>query len=275
MSQSLAPCVDAQTFAVMRIDLSRLDTDALFDLAAQAATKYLDAGQIATLKNKSGGPRQAMRQRIDAFKAAGGQVIYVVWSTNDLPGFILAVPVTEKTNQSAVKDWVGTTLDSLRYSCPDLKQARKQDLLLMGSKQIVERWEKTSPVVLTNLDKATAAAQGAAIQILLVPNDDTKQILGAMLPALAQWGIQIDGNAISTGLQWAAIGIDLPPKPVIRLHIQAADASSAAALGAHCSRDLATRGANSEPQADLPQSRRIPCHAVPRRRRQRVPVYAR
>jgi len=231
VSQSLAPCVDEQTFAVVRIDLSRVDTDALFDLAAQAAAKYVDAGQIATLKNKSGGPRQAMKQRIDAFKAAGGQVIYIMWSTNDLPAFVFAVPVTEKTNQSAVKDWVGTTLDNLRCGCPDLKQARKQDLLLMGSKKIVERWEKTSPVILTNLDAATAAAQGAAIQILLVPNDDTKQILGAMLPALAQWGVKIDGNAISTGLQWAAIGIDLPPKPAIRLHIQAADATSAAALG--------------------------------------------
>ena len=231
LSQSLAPCIDAQTFAVVRIDLSRVDTDALFDLAAQAAAKYVDAQQIATLKNKAGGPRQAMRQRVDAFKAAGGQVIYIMWSTNDLPEFVFAVPVTEKTNQSAVKDWVGTTLDNLRYGCPDLKQASKQGLLLMGSKRIVERWEKTSPVVLTNLDKATAAAQGAAIQILLVPNSDTKQILGAMLPALAQWGIKIDGNAISTGLQWAAIGIDLPPKPAIRLHIQATDATSAAALG--------------------------------------------
>ena len=52
-----------------------------------------------------------------------------------------------------------------------------------------------------------------------------------MLPTLAQWGVKIDGNAISTGLQWAAIGIDLPPKPAIRLHIQAADATSAVALG--------------------------------------------
>jgi hypothetical protein len=230
-SQSLAPCVDAQTFAVVRIDLSRVDTDALFDLAAQAAAKYVDAGQIATLKNKSGGPRQAMKQRIDAFKAAGGQVIYVAWSTNDLPEFVLALPVTEKANPSALKDWIGATLDNLRYSCSDLKQTRKQDLLLMGSKRVVERWEKTSPVVLTNLDKAAAATQGAAIQVLLVPNDDTKQILGAMLPALMEWGIQIDGNAISKGLQWAGIGIDLPPKPAIRLHIQATDATSAAALG--------------------------------------------
>jgi hypothetical protein len=135
LSQSLAPCVDAQTFAVVRIDLSRVDADALFDLAAQAAAKYVDADQIATLRNKSGGPRQAMKQRIDAFKAASGQVIYMMWSTNDLPGFILAVPATEKTNQPALKDWVGTTLDDLSYGCPDLKQVRKQDLLLMGSKQ--------------------------------------------------------------------------------------------------------------------------------------------
>ncbi len=231
VSQSIAPCVDAQTFAVVRIDLSRVDTDALFDTAAQAAAKYVGADQIATLKNKSGGPRQAMKQRIDAFKAAGGQTIYMMWSTNDLPEFVLAVPATEKTNQSALKDWVAATLDSFRYGCPDLQQARKQDLLLMGSKQIVERWEKTSPVVLANLDKAAAATQSAAIQILLVPNSDTKQIIGAMLPALTQWGVKIDGNAISTGLEWAAIGIDLPPKPAIRLHIQAADPTSAAALG--------------------------------------------
>jgi prepilin-type processing-associated H-X9-DG protein len=229
-SQSLAPCVDEQTFAVVRIDLARVDTDALFDLAAQAAAKYVDTSQVETLKNKSGGPRQAMKQKVDAFKAAGGETLYVIWSTNDLPGFVLAVPVTEKTNQPALKDWVEATLTSLGTGCPELKQVRKQDLLLVGPKQIVERWEKTAPVIRASLDKATAAAQGAAIQILLVPNDDTKQILGAMLPALAERGIQIDGNAISKGLQWAAIGIDLPPKPAIRMHIQAADAASAATL---------------------------------------------
>lgn len=140
ISQSLAPCVDAQTFAVVRIDLSRVDTDALFDLAVQSAAKYVTADQVAALKNKAGGPRQAMRQRLDAFKAAGDQVIYMMWSTNDLPDFIFALPMTAKTNQSALKDWVGTTLDNLRLGRPDLTQARKQDLLLMGPKRIVERW---------------------------------------------------------------------------------------------------------------------------------------
>lgn len=232
ISQSLAPCVDQQTFAVVRIDLSRVDTDALFDLAAQAATKYVDAGQIATLKNKAGGPRQAMRQRIDAFKAAGGNVVYLIWSTNDLPRFLVALPVTDKTNPSALAEWVGATLTGLGLGSLDMnKQVKKQNLLLIGSKGVVERWEKTAPVTLTNLDKAAAAAQGAAIQVLIVPNDDAKGILGAMLPALSELGVQIDGNAISTVLQWAAIGINLPPKPGIRLHIQATDAASAAALG--------------------------------------------
>jgi prepilin-type processing-associated H-X9-DG protein len=228
LSQYLAPCVDEQTFVVVRVNLTRVDVDALFDTAAQAAAKCADADQIALLRDKSAGPRQTVTQRINEFKAAGGETLYIVWSTNDLPGFLAVVPTTAKANQAGLNNWVNAVVKDLIRG--DMKQVKKGNFLLVGPQPTVERWEKTSPVTLPLLDKAAAAAQDAVIQVLFVPSKDSRQIIGAMLPALLQQGVQIDGNAITNGLQWATLVIDLPPKPGIRLHIQAADADSAAAL---------------------------------------------
>lgn len=229
LSQSLAPCVDEQTFAVVRIDLSRVDPDAFFQTAAQAASKYVNADQLAELRNPTGESRQAMKKRVEAFKAAGGETIYLLWSTTDLPMFLTAIPTTANADQTALKDWVNSIAQDLGSS--ELSQARKQNFLLFGPPQVVERWSKTAPVVLPTLDKAAAAAPEATFQVFLVPNQDTRQILDAMLPALLdKGGFQADGNAIATGLQWASLAINLPPKPAIGLHIQASDDASAAAL---------------------------------------------
>jgi prepilin-type processing-associated H-X9-DG protein len=229
LSQYLAPCVDEQTFVVIRVNLARVDADALFDTAAQAAAKCADADQIAALKDKSTGPRQTVKQRLDEFKAAGGETLYLVWSTNDLPDFLAVIPTAAKANQAGLNTWINAVLNDLNRS--DAKQVKKGNFLLVGCQSTLDRWEKASPVALPILDKAAAAAQDATVQVLLVPNQASRQIIGAMLPALAQQGIQIDGNAIANGLQWATLAIDLPPKPSFRLYIQAADADSAAALG--------------------------------------------
>jgi prepilin-type processing-associated H-X9-DG protein len=229
LSQYLAPCVDEQTFVVIRVNLARVDADALFDTAAQAAAKCADADQIAAFKDKSTGPRQTVKQRLDEFKAAGGETLYLVWSTNDLPDFLAVIPTAAKANQAGLNTWINAVLNDLNRS--DAKQVKKGNFLLVGCQSTLDRWEKASPVALPILDKAAAAAQDATVQVLLVPNQASRQIIGAMLPALAQQGIQIDGNAIANGLQWATLAIDLPPKPSFRLYIQAADADSAAALG--------------------------------------------
>ncbi|MBP7050056.1 MAG: hypothetical protein KBE65_03490 [Phycisphaerae bacterium] len=230
LSQFLAPCLDEQTFAVARIDLSRMDADAFFETAAQAASRYLDAGQLADLKSPSGRARQAMKKRIDAFKAAGGETLYVLWSTTDLPAFLVAIPTTAKTDASVLKDWVNSLARDRGLS--ELSQVRKQNFLLFGPPHVVERWAKTAPVALPALDQAVGAVPQAAFQVFLVPNRDAREILGAMLPSLLDGnGIQADGNAIATGLQWASLAVNLPPKPAIGLHIQASDEQSAAALG--------------------------------------------
>jgi len=117
------------------------------------------------------------------------------------------------------------------HGISEFSQARKGNFLLFGPPQVVERWAQTAPVTLPALDKAAAAAPEATFQVFLVPNQDTRQILGVMLPSLLNgWSVQADGNAIATGLQWASLAINLPPEPAIGLHIQASDDASAAAL---------------------------------------------
>lgn len=230
LSQSLAPCVDEQTFAVVRIDLSRVDPDAFFQTAAQAASKYLDANQLAELRNPTGESRQAMKKRVEAFKAAGGETLYVLWNTTDLPAFLVAIPTTGKTDAAALKDWVNGLLRD--HGVSEFSQARKGNFLLFGPPQGIERWAKTSPITLPALDQAAGAVPQATFQLFLVPNQDAREILGATLPSLLNgWSVQADGSAIATGLQWASLAVNLPPKPSIGLHVQASDDQSAAALG--------------------------------------------
>src|SRR5437764_1998623 len=74
--KAVAPFLDEQTFAVVRVDLSRLDVDGFF--------RWLARVQRGDPK-ETAGPHEELRQLTDGLGKAGVREVYVVLSLADLP----------------------------------------------------------------------------------------------------------------------------------------------------------------------------------------------
>ena len=224
LSQLLAPCIDEQTAAIVRVDVTRVNVDASFDMVIETASGSMDAEEMEEIKIIVNGLRQVFRERFAAFKAAGGDTFFLVSSVDDLPHFRLVVPVTPKVRESAMKDWV----DSMLKDC--YVQVRKGGLIVAGSEFIMKQWDARSPAVRPELDRAVAEAREAAIQVFLIPDANSRRVLQAMLPILLNRSGRIPDRAVTDGLQWAVHSINLPPRLSVDVHIESADPASALAL---------------------------------------------
>ena len=78
LSQLLAPCIDEQTVAVVRVDVTRVDVDASFDMVIETASSSMDAEEVEEIKTIVNGLRQVFKERFAAFKAAGGDAFFLV-----------------------------------------------------------------------------------------------------------------------------------------------------------------------------------------------------
>jgi len=226
LSQLLAPCTDQDTLAVIRIDTTDVDVDALFDMIVQTASKAMDAEQVKRLASLAQRTRQTMKEDLAKFRAAGGGTLYAIVSVSD--GLLLAIPMNKGAREAALKEWVEAT--SRKVGSPCTTQIRQGNLLLAGQSWAMERRQAKSPVIRRELDKAAAKATPAAIQVFLIPTVDSRRVLEAMLPAMAGLQLQIPTNALVNGFQWAVKSINPPPRASVNLHVESADAASARAL---------------------------------------------
>jgi len=68
------------------------------------------------------------------------------------------------------------------------------------------------------------------VQIIVIPPDYAAKIIEDLMP---QFPKQLGGGStkvLTRGISWAAVGLDLPPHPAVRLTIRSADARAAEAL---------------------------------------------
>lgn len=222
LSQLLAPCVSEQTLAIVQINVTRIDADALCDWVIETAPGTMNTQQVEEVTKRW---RPIWKQRLARFQAAGGESLYIIWSLGDT---ILAVPTTNRLNESVMKNWLDDTWKAI-FSGPTT-HVRKEGLLIAGPREMMDRWQTRPPLARSELAQATAQVTGATVEVLLIPSADSRRVLEAMLPAMLGQGIDVKSNAITQGLQWATIGINLPPKPSLNLYVESTDAASASAI---------------------------------------------
>jgi len=104
LDQVLGPCIDDQAFAVVHLDITKLDLDAFIgqalSLVGEHAEPYPDTAKHIqdNLKNFQA---QAGAQLNDLLKA-GGRDIFVVFSMYDFPYFFVAVPIHSANDQAGL-----------------------------------------------------------------------------------------------------------------------------------------------------------------------------
>ncbi len=221
LARLLAPCLAEDTVAVVRIDAGRIDVDAIAKMAIDTASAAMDASQTEQVKGIVQRLGQTWKQRLMQFSAAGGEHLYVVCNLSDL---LLAVPATARLNESAMKSWMdGLGAGSLAY-------ARKDGLLIAAPPWAMERRKAQPALRRTELGQAAAKGVKAPVEIYLIPSADSRRVLEAMLPTMLGRAFNLRDGALVQGLQWATISLDPPPAGTLQMHIESADAASAAAI---------------------------------------------
>jgi prepilin-type processing-associated H-X9-DG protein len=214
-AKAIAPLFDEQTVAVVRADLARVNVDAI---AAALLDLVPDAQQdIDHAKGKAA-------RWIAAFTQAGGRELYGVFSLADLGTRdwlpIMVVPLGEKADPAALGRLFPRPYQVKQLSCT-LVAATPDALKRLDSQKPDERPEMTA---------AFEAAGDAAVQVLLLPPKYSRRVIEEVMPQLPGEVGGGPSTIVTRGVRWAALAVDLPPQPALRLVIQSDDAPAAEAL---------------------------------------------
>jgi hypothetical protein len=237
-AQAVAPYIDDQTIAVAHVDLQKGDVAAAFQLFADLIEWPEE--QRAELAEH----QQAAQTWRNAMLAAGGRNVYLLVSLVDIPQSPprLLVPLREGADVQAISALLFSGRKdgpASREELPASEQRRPRpievcervgDMLFAGTQSALERIRNLRPSARPGLAAAFEAAGDTAAQVLILPSDDQRRVVREILPAMPP-PLAGSGATLADGLKWAALGIDVSPKPAVKLTIQSADEKAAAELG--------------------------------------------
>jgi hypothetical protein len=210
-ARAVAPFVDGQTVGVARVDLTRIDPDALTATVAEAGK--LEPEEVEAL-------RRGLRDRLGGLTRAGGKEVYAVFSMADRPTDppFVVVPLGPGADDRALRRALGRTgpFEHLRFETLG-------GAVVGASENTLKRLRGLKPAPRPELAAAFAAAGDTAVQVLLLPTADTRRVIEELLPTLPPEVGGGPSRTLTRGLRWAALGADLPPKLTLRLVIQSAD----------------------------------------------------
>jgi len=214
-ARPLTPRVDAETVAVVHVDLSRVSVDALVEFMGQ---------RMPDEKPMLAAQGRMAADLLQAFRRAGGRDVYVLVSVSTpapLSGVLLEIPLGPQADETALRTLLG----------PAAKAARRVgDSLVLPAGPTAAVPATFRPVERPELAAALAAVSDAPVQVVLIPPASTRRVVEELLPQLPPALGGGPSTVFTRGIRWAALGIDLPPQLAARLVIQATDARAAAAL---------------------------------------------
>jgi hypothetical protein len=254
-AKALAPYIDDQTIAVVRLDLTKADPDALAKLLREFGA--LDPDDEKEYK-------PAVARWLSAFKKAGGRELnYVVRfpdpeqapaegrGPDDTEPF-LVVPLTEGADVKGLADLL---------LAADLAPPRAHEkvgaALVAGSEATIARLRKLKAADRPALAKAFAAAGDGAVQAVLLPPPRLVKLIDEHVPDLPKELGGASTRPFTEGVQWAALGLDPPPKLALRLTVRSPSAESAKALDAALAPVLKGITADKDVRAALPEVEKV------------------
>ncbi len=215
---AVAPFIDDQTFAVVRIDATRVDVPKLTEML-----KSLSGGFDESVEHAAG-----LLAWIPSFVKAGGKEFYLVSGLADLSQgpFFTIVPLNDGADAQSILDILG----KLPAFKDDQVKQQLGSAIFLGSKQTLERLKTAKPVARKELASALEAAGDAAVQFLFLPTADSRRVIEELMPTLPA---EVGGGSVKIlthGILWAAVVMEAPPTTSIRFVVQSEDAGKATEL---------------------------------------------
>jgi hypothetical protein len=238
----VAPFLDAQTVAVVRVDVGRVDPEAV-------------GKRLMALLKRDEGPladeMTALARLKKQFADAGVKDVYIVISLADLPqSTLVVVPLAVGKDEKPLAD----LCRKVGFAGLD----RRGDAVGAGTEATLQRLRDLKPDPRPDLAKAfEVLGDNSDVEFVLLPPPALRKAVQETMPTLPA---EVGGGStkvIAEGLRWAAVRLKLTPKLEFEAVAQAKDADTAKAL-----RDLARRileeGAKHEDVKDaLPMAAKL------------------
>ena len=227
LAQVLGPCIDDQTFAVARLDITKLDLDAFFDKFLSLVSKHADPNIAKHVQDDRRDFQSQVGAQLNDLQKAGGKDIFVVFSVYDFPYFFVAIPIHSAGNRTELHQQVQKIVKEY-FNIKDIEIHASDRLILVGLKQTITRVKTATRIRSRALEAGFQACANKTAQVVLFPSSDQRRILAEMLPQIppSESG-NIKFTTLGKDLQWAALGLDGPPSISLNLTIQSANAEGA------------------------------------------------
>jgi len=219
----VGPYIDSQTIFVGRLAVQQLP---LAELQERGVKLVQDLVNDPNADEEIAAAAKQLLSLRDAFVGAGGKEIFVVFSMLDFPNppfFIITCTASDKI--PALEGLVNGIVAEGR---PKMEVRRTADSqLLLGTPAVLDRVQAHNGEGRAELTAAWSAAGTAPLQLIVSPSDDQRRVLRETFPQLPPPWQQLTGQAISDGIQWAILSVEMSPSLKARLLVESKDEAAA------------------------------------------------
>jgi Protein of unknown function (DUF1559) len=221
-AKEIAPLVGENVAAVVRLDVMKLDIEAL---ARKLLSGVVDKGDREEADQRAA----AAGRWFAALRAAGAKRVYVLIDPTDFHAQPTAVvPLSDGVDAAAIARLLSKGREPSRLTWPAV--ATINNAVVASKAAGLEQMKALKAPDRPDLAAALAAGGDAPAVVALSLGEGLRRSLEEALPMLpAEFG----GGPITPlarGLRWATLGLQTAPKPALHLIVQAADADAAKAL---------------------------------------------
>lgn len=268
LEQVLGPCIDDQTFAVVHLDITKLDLGAFVGQALSAVNEHAGPDIAKNIQYRlKNFQAQAGAQLNDLLKA-GGRDIFVVFSMYDFPYFFVAIPIHSANDQAGLHQQIQKIAKD--FNAGDIEIHVSDHLILAGLKRTIARLKTVSPVHSQALAAGFQACANTTVQVVLFPSSDQRRILTEMLPQIPAESGNIKLTTLSKDLHWAALGFNGPPSISLNITIQSPSAEGADRLLTFVKNLYALAGQNPQVRELMPELDQVLKLLTPRKHGKRL-----
>ena len=246
---AVAPYVDDLTVAVDHVDHSRVDVGPLVETLARLMPEAKD--EIGRVQGEAA-------KRIGLFLQAGGKDVYITVSfggPGPFPRVLAVFPIPAGADEKAVRAVLQVPADTGR---------RIGDALVIRLPPMEKQPFEIRASQRPELTAAFEAAGDGAAQAVLIPPAYTRRVIEELMPQLPKEIGSGPSSILTRGLWWAAVGIDLSPRPGLHVVIKSQDPSAAEALRRKWAEVLRLAGQHEEVRRVVPQLGQVAPLLTPR-----------
>lgn len=227
---TIAPFLDEQAFGVVHVDLARIDLTE----ARKYALAKLPAIQANEQEELTRNQENSTRY-LKLWRTSGVEEVFIVASLTDTPRRppFFVIPLKKEADAQRIGElfFPKAPAGAEPGGAADAPYgwAVIRGHLCLGHTDAIARLKTMKPTEHPQLAQGFKVAGDTAVQLVLLQSGDTRRVLEETLARLPGPLGEFSGKDLAA-INFAAVGINLPPKPAIKLEVHTTDETGAVRL---------------------------------------------